>query len=59
MQAIGSILKDIIPGISQAQGLDLNEASAPHKFIAVGIDPGKKRCGVAIVDAPQAIHKPI
>ena len=62
MQAIGSILKDIIPGISQAQGLDLNEASAPHKFIAVGIDPGKKRCGVAIVDAtgdPQAYLKPV
>jgi len=50
MHSIGSILADILTGISEAEGLDPKEISAVIKFLAVGIDPDKESCGFAIVD---------
>ena len=62
MQRIGSILADIVPGLSDTERLDPKEISAPPKFMAVGIDPGKECCGVAIVDPkgdPKAYLNPV
>lgn len=62
MQSIGSILAKIEPGVTGAGDIDPKEILADPKFIAVGIDPGKTQCGVAIVDPkgdPQAYLKPV
>jgi transposase len=62
MQTIGSIVSNILPGLGKTEDLDPKEISASAKFIAIGIDPGKSKCGVAIVDStgdPQAYLKPV
>jgi transposase len=50
VQPIGSIVGDIVFGIADRERLDPGEVSALPKLMAVGIDPGKTRCGAAIVD---------
>lgn len=62
MQPIGSILANGFSTMAGTEGLDPKGISAPPKFMAVGIDPGKDRCGVAIVDPkgdPEAYLNPV